>query len=124
MATSAAMVAFRVIVGLLLILLLFYVGRPLYWKISATVDEIRQNKRTVKQGFLTFYSNSFTIPPRLRIKQLVFGFNLCCLSSGISHIVFEAQKSVGWFHDESDSGLREGRNVAAAANQRILRQVL
>ncbi|KAJ9700147.1 hypothetical protein PVL29_005801 [Vitis rotundifolia] len=92
MATSTARVSFRVIVAILLILLLFYVGRPLYWKISATVHEIRQNKQTVKQG--------------------------------ISQIVFEAQKSVGWFHDESDSGSREDRNAAVAANRKILRQVL
>jgi hypothetical protein len=38
------------VVGILAILVLFYVGRPLYWKISATVQEIRENKRTVKQG--------------------------------------------------------------------------
>ncbi|XP_065863517.1 uncharacterized protein [Euphorbia lathyris] len=74
MASPTATVTFRVVVALILIMFLFYVGRPLYWKISATVQEIRENKRTVKQG--------------------------------ISQIVFEAQKSVGWFHDESDSGVR------------------
>lgn len=34
----------------ILLLVLFYVGRPLYWKISATVHDIRQNKQTVKEG--------------------------------------------------------------------------
>ncbi|KAJ6430683.1 hypothetical protein OIU84_021969 [Salix udensis] len=79
MASAATRVTFRVVVGILAILVLFYVGRPLYWKISATVQEIRENKRTVKQG--------------------------------ISQIVFEAQKSVGWFHDESDSGVRQNRRL-------------
>uniref|UniRef100_A0A6N2KRG8 Uncharacterized protein n=1 Tax=Salix viminalis TaxID=40686 RepID=A0A6N2KRG8_SALVM len=81
MASAATRVTFRVVVGILAILVLFYVGRPLYWKISATVQEIRENKRTVKQG--------------------------------ISQIVFEAQKSVGWFHDESDSGVRQNRRLSS-----------
>ncbi|KAK2646688.1 hypothetical protein Ddye_021883 [Dipteronia dyeriana] len=73
MATSStARLSFRLAMTVIVILVLFYVGRPLYWKISATVHEIRQNKQTVKQG--------------------------------ISQIVYEAQKSVGWWHDESDSG--------------------
>ncbi|WCJ23643.1 hypothetical protein M5689_005657 [Euphorbia peplus] len=72
MASSTTRIAFRVVMAVILLMFLFYVGRPLYWKISATIQEIRQNKRTVKQG--------------------------------ISQIVYEAQKSVGWFHDESDSG--------------------
>ncbi|KAK0608431.1 hypothetical protein LWI29_030493 [Acer saccharum] len=73
MATSStARLSFRLAMAVIVILVLFYVGRPLYWKISATVHEIRQNKQTVKQG--------------------------------ISQIVYEAQKSVGWWHDESDSG--------------------
>ncbi|KAG6764796.1 hypothetical protein POTOM_032283 [Populus tomentosa] len=79
MASATTRVIFRVVVGILAILVLFYVGRPLYWKISATVQEIRENKRTVKQG--------------------------------ISQIVFEAQKSVGWFRDESGSGVRQNRRV-------------
>lgn len=124
MATSTARVSFRVIVAILLILLLFYVGRPLYWKISATVHEIRQNKQTVKQGCLSLSSDSSSVRPRFHINLSCFGLNLWFLSSGISQFVFEAQKSVGWFHDESDSGLREDRNAAAAANRKILRQVL
>ncbi|KAF9678092.1 hypothetical protein SADUNF_Sadunf08G0175900 [Salix dunnii] len=83
MASTTTRVTFRVVVGILAILVLFYVGRPLYWKISATVQEIRENKRTVKQG--------------------------------ISQIVFEAQKSVGWFHDESDSGVRQNRRLRIGA---------
>ncbi|XP_050216111.1 uncharacterized protein LOC126667192 [Mercurialis annua] len=84
-ASPASRTTFRLVIAILLIMLLFYVGRPLYWKISATVQEIRQNKRTVQQG--------------------------------ISQIVYEAQKSVGWFHDESDSGVREDRK---ATNRRLL----
>ncbi|XP_030973559.1 uncharacterized protein LOC115993733 isoform X1 [Quercus lobata] len=77
MASSTAKVSFRIVMVILLLLVLFYVGRPLYWKISATVHDIRHNKQTVKQG--------------------------------LSQIVLEAQKSVGWYHDESDSGVREDR---------------
>ncbi|EEF45450.1 uncharacterized protein LOC8261525 [Ricinus communis] len=85
MASPTARITFRVVIAILVVMLLFYVGRPLYWKISATVQEIRENKRTVQQG--------------------------------ISQIVYEAQKSVGWFHDESDSGVREDRK---AINRRLL----
>ncbi|KAI9113245.1 hypothetical protein K1719_015770 [Acacia pycnantha] len=49
-------------------------GRPLYWKISATIHDIRHNKQTVREG--------------------------------LSHIVMEAQRSVGWYNDEFDSGVR------------------
>ncbi|XP_055818192.1 uncharacterized protein LOC129887215 isoform X3 [Solanum dulcamara] len=76
---------FRIVIGILVVLLLYYVGRPLYWKISATVHDIRHNKQTVSGGF--------------------------------SQIVHAAQNSVGWFHDESDSGVRNG-GIAAA--RRIL----
>ncbi|OAY55915.1 uncharacterized protein LOC110612050 [Manihot esculenta] len=85
MTSQAARITFRLLVAFLAIMVLFYVGRPLYWKISATIQEIRENKRTVQQG--------------------------------ISQIVYEAQKSVGWFHDESDSGVREDRK---AINRRLL----
>ncbi|CAN1149861.1 hypothetical protein LINPERPRIM_LOCUS18522 [Linum perenne] len=86
MASPVAKIAFRLAVAVMLITVLFYIGRPLYWKISATVQEIRENKRTVKQG--------------------------------ISQIVYEAQKSVGWFHDESDSGV-----VRRATNRKLLGMV-
>ncbi|XP_011011014.1 PREDICTED: uncharacterized protein LOC105115725 isoform X2 [Populus euphratica] len=80
MVSPTTRVTFRLVVAILVVtLVLFYAGRPLYWKISATVQEIRENKRTVKQG--------------------------------ISQFVYEAQKSVGWFHDESDSGARENRRA-------------
>lgn len=49
-ASSTARLAFRIATAVIVILVLFYVGRPLYWKISATVQEIRENKQTVKQG--------------------------------------------------------------------------
>ncbi|XVF66318.1 hypothetical protein PTKIN_Ptkin10aG0025800 [Pterospermum kingtungense] len=67
MASAASRIIFRIIMAVLLLLVLFYVGRPLYWKISATIHDIRNNKQTVQQG--------------------------------ISEIMHEAQKSVGWFHD-------------------------
>ncbi|KAH0725818.1 hypothetical protein KY290_001647 [Solanum tuberosum] len=76
---------FRVVIAILVVLLLYYVGRPLYWKISATVHDIRHNKQTVSGGF--------------------------------SQIVQAAQNSVGWFHDESDSGVLD---VGIAAARRIL----
>lgn len=41
---------FRVVIAILVVLLLYYVGRPLYWKISATVHDIRHNKQTVSGG--------------------------------------------------------------------------
>ncbi|XVF62706.1 hypothetical protein PTKIN_Ptkin09bG0029500 [Pterospermum kingtungense] len=82
MASATSRITFRVVIVVLLLLGLFYVGRPLYWKISATIHDIRHNKQTVQQG--------------------------------ISEIMHEAQKSVGWFHDESDSGIREDRSKQAA----------
>jgi hypothetical protein len=56
--------------AILLILVLFYVGRPLYWKISATIHDIRNNKQTVKQGM---QSLSLSLPFLTSI------FPLCCL---------------------------------------------
>ncbi|KAA3456163.1 Low-density receptor-like protein [Gossypium australe] len=71
MASSTSKLAFRIVLAALILLALFYVGRPLYWKISATVHDIRHNKQT---------------------------------------IMLEAQRSVGWFNDESDSGIHENRD--------------
>ncbi|XP_019181219.1 PREDICTED: uncharacterized protein LOC109176218 isoform X1 [Ipomoea nil] len=82
MASQTSRLTFRVLLGILVILALYYVGRPLYWKISATVHDIRHNKQTVSGGF--------------------------------SQIVQEAQRSVGWFHDESDSGVHVDQKSAAA----------
>uniref|UniRef100_A0A2N9J933 Uncharacterized protein n=1 Tax=Fagus sylvatica TaxID=28930 RepID=A0A2N9J933_FAGSY len=48
MASSTAKVTFRIAMVVLLLLVLFYVGP--YWKISATIHDIRNNKQTVKQG--------------------------------------------------------------------------
>lgn len=115
MASSTAKVSFRVVMVILLLLVLFYVGRPLYWKISATVHDIRHNKQTVKQGTpLSLFLNQKTPPFLSRIfvltKRFVLGgFLLSILGSGLSQIVLEAQKSVGWYHDESDSGFRQDR---------------
>ncbi|KAI4304121.1 hypothetical protein MLD38_039675 [Melastoma candidum] len=86
MASTTARVSFRIAMVVLVLFVLFYVGRPLYWKISATVHEIRQNKRSVKQG--------------------------------LSQIVYEAQKTVGWIHDESDSGARDDGKIGRASGRR------
>ncbi|GMY06076.1 hypothetical protein FCV25MIE_01315 [Fagus crenata] len=87
MASSTAKVTFRIAMVVLLLLVLFYVGP--YWKISATIHDIRNNKQTVKQG--------------------------------LSQIVLEAQKSVGWYHDELDPGVQEDR---AATARRFLSKIL
>ncbi|KAE8686751.1 hypothetical protein F3Y22_tig00111028pilonHSYRG00058 [Hibiscus syriacus] len=47
MASQISKLALRIVLVALLLLALFYVGRPLYWKISATVHDIRHNKQTV-----------------------------------------------------------------------------
>ncbi|KAG4179427.1 hypothetical protein ERO13_A10G104500v2 [Gossypium hirsutum] len=91
MASSTSRIAFRIVIALLLLLALFYVGRPLYWKISATIHDIRHNMQTVQQG--------------------------------ISQIMLEAQKSVGWFTDESDSGVHE-KASKQTASRRLLFRVL
>ncbi|CAA0807112.1 Unknown protein, partial [Striga hermonthica] len=86
MASPAARLTFRLLLAAAVVLILFFVGRPLYWKISATIHDIRHNKQTV--------------------------------SGGISQIVQEAQRSVGWFHDVSDSGLKESQKITST--RRIL----
>ncbi|GER30183.1 hypothetical protein STAS_06111 [Striga asiatica] len=86
MASPAARLTFRLLLAAAVVLILFFVGRPLYWKISATIHDIRHNKQTV--------------------------------SGGISQIVQEAQRSVGWFHDKSDSGLKDSKKITSA--RRIL----
>lgn len=50
MASSTAKLTFRFLLVAVVALVLFYVGRPLYWKISATVHDIRHNKQTVSGG--------------------------------------------------------------------------
>ncbi|ERN18481.1 hypothetical protein AMTR_s00197p00035890 [Amborella trichopoda] len=92
MAVTAGKVAFRVTFVVLLVLLAFYVGRPLYWKLSATIHEIRESKHP--------YS----------------------VRDGLSHFVHEAQKSVGWFHDESDAGGIDDTS-SKATNRRLLQIV-
>ncbi|OMO53753.1 hypothetical protein CCACVL1_28372, partial [Corchorus capsularis] len=100
MASSTARITFRIVILVFLLLALFYVGRPLYWKISATIHDIRHNKKTVQQG-------KYPSPSKNPLfKKLSFS----CLSS----IMHEAQKSVGWYHDESDSGIRDDRSKQAS----------
>ncbi|OVA11407.1 hypothetical protein BVC80_9003g25 [Macleaya cordata] len=46
--------------------------------------------------------------------------------AGISQFVLEAQKSVGWYHDESDPGFEDvqsARKVGVMTTRRILRVV-
>ena len=50
MASPTSRITFHIVIAVLLLLALFYVGRPLYWKISATIHDIRHNKQTVQQG--------------------------------------------------------------------------
>ncbi|ESQ41894.1 hypothetical protein EUTSA_v10015120mg [Eutrema salsugineum] len=88
--SSSTRIWFRIVILIALMVVLFYVGRPLYWKISATIHDIRHNKQSVREG--------------------------------ISQIVQEAQRSVGWYHDESDSGFRDVQNKKSgvAASRRLL----
>ncbi|GMI64596.1 hypothetical protein like AT5G18850 [Hibiscus trionum] len=92
MASSTSKLVFRIVMAALLLLALFYVGRPLYWKISATVHDIRHNKQTVQEG--------------------------------LSQIVLAAQKSVGWFNDESDPGLHGNHGKQASRTRRLKFKVL
>ncbi|CAD5196246.1 unnamed protein product, partial [Musa acuminata subsp. malaccensis] len=85
----AARVWLRLAVAFLFLLAAFYVGRPLYWKLSATIHEVREKRKSVRDG--------------------------------ISQFVLEAQKSVGWVHDESDSGAGDDRKASTATSRRILR---
>ncbi|THU55953.1 hypothetical protein C4D60_Mb11t12090 [Musa balbisiana] len=91
----AARVWLRLAVAFLFLLAAFYVGRPLYWKLSATIHEVREKRKSVKDGG--------GLPFR------------------ISQFVLEAQKSVGWVHDESDSGAGDDRKASTATSRRILR---
>lgn len=52
--------------------------------------------------------------------MFLFYISLCL---GISQIVQEAQRSVGWYHDESDSGLRENKRSSSSARRFLLSQV-
>ncbi|GJT93627.1 hypothetical protein Tco_1082472 [Tanacetum coccineum] len=58
MASSIAKVTFRTILVLLVIFIIFYMGRPLYWKISATVHDIHHNKQTLSGGFSEIVSEA------------------------------------------------------------------
>lgn len=117
MASPTSRIVFRVAMVALLLLVLFYIGRPLYWKISATVHDIRNNKQTVREGIILIFQifNKFGTFLCSIFHFFNYLFNLLVLvTAGLSQIVMEAQKSVGWYHDESDSGVR------AIANSRKL----
>ena len=118
----AARVWLRLAVAFLFLLAAFYVGRPLYWKLSATIHEVREKRKSVKDGGdLPFRDPSLNVcfwgirTVSIEIKDLPHG------GSGISQFVLEAQKSVGWVHDESDSGAGDDRKASTATSRRILR---
>lgn len=120
-ASTTARVSLRAAALLLLLLVAFYVGRPLYWKLSATIHDIRHNKQTVKQGLSLSLSKK-----NLLFLLLVSDLLLLLFVSGlgISQFVLDARRSVGWIHDESDSGLGDDSSVqklGTAAHRRILR---
>ncbi|KAL5983990.1 hypothetical protein ACLOJK_018092 [Asimina triloba] len=125
MVSARTRVGLRIAFALFLLLLAFYVGRPLYWKLSATIHDIRENRQTVKQGFLLQSSCSSchflmnTLSVYLAISSLPHKLSL----SGISQFVLHAQRSVGWYHDESDSGVPDDPKAGAARTRRILRFV-
>lgn len=125
MASSTAKITFRIVMAVIVLLLFFYVGRPLYWKISATVHDIRQNKQTVKEGQIPLHI--FLLPQKLKQKRTIsrvwwFLWFLFFFFKGLSQIVLEAQRTVGWYHDESDSGAREGqvgKNLRSATSRKL-----
>ncbi|KAK6130425.1 hypothetical protein DH2020_035835 [Rehmannia glutinosa] len=122
MASPTARLTFRLLLAFAVVLILFYVGRPLYWKISATIHDIRHNKQTVSGGFVTIIFLVFSVLPHvlaISLRNLTLGI----LFDGISQIVQEAQRSVGWFHDESDSGVREYKK-STSSRRFLLGQVL
>ncbi|KAF2535434.1 hypothetical protein F2Q68_00022408 [Brassica cretica] len=47
----------RIVILFTLMVLLFYVCRPLYWKLSATIHDINHNKKSVRET--TFYKLLF-----------------------------------------------------------------
>lgn len=127
MVSSTSRVLFRLILGLLILLTAFYIGRPLYWKISATIHEIQENRTTIKQGlclslslFLFQFvcsSNFFFYFSEIESNcfYIYFGY-----FSGISQLVFDAQKSIGWIQDDSIIEFNRGK-VGSTTSRRILR---
>lgn len=78
MASSTARLSLRLAAALLLLLAAFYIGRPLYWKLAATIHEIRQNRQSVKQGTTLFPISLFSsLPchPRFRWLRLSIWIN-------------------------------------------------
>eukprot|EP01018_Ginkgo_biloba_P039843 Gb_21606 [translate_table: standard] len=49
MASTAARVGLRLAVIVLICVLAFYVGRPLYWKLSASLQEVREKNYGLSQ---------------------------------------------------------------------------
>ncbi|XP_078435444.1 low-density receptor-like protein [Wolffia australiana] len=72
---KAIRVSISVGAALVGVVLAVYMGLPLYWKLCATVQEIRERRASI--------------------------------STGISQLVIDARRSVGWFYDESDSGVAD-----------------
>ncbi|KAH9296903.1 hypothetical protein KI387_028585 [Taxus chinensis] len=78
MSSQASRVGLRVAAAILICLVAFYVGRPLYWKLSATLQEVREKN-----------------------------YDANTVRDGIAHLMHSAQKRVGWINDESDAGVNE-----------------
>lgn len=59
-----ARVSLRLAAALLVVLVAVYVGFPLYWKLSATIQEIREKRHTVREG-----SQRPSLPPSLFFRR-------------------------------------------------------
>lgn len=121
MASKTSKIALRIAVLVLVLFLLFFFGRPLYWKISATFHDIRHDNQTVTQGiyyiitipipshalvfyFLYIYVPTFFLPQLFSFFHLPFFFFFfwrVAPLSGLSQIVVDTRKTVGWYHDDS-----------------------
>ncbi|KAL2632359.1 hypothetical protein R1flu_017045 [Riccia fluitans] len=86
---SVARIGFRLAIVIGLCVAAFYLGRPLYWKLSATMQEIREKDYTheaVKKGF--------------------------------SELMAEAQRSVGWGPGATISEYEEERALMKAQQKK------
>lgn len=117
-----ARVSLRLAAALLVVLVAVYVGFPLYWKLSATIQEIREKRHTVREGSQRPSlppSSSAAVPLSSHLARSPYPGVL----AGISQLVLEAQRSVGWFYDESDSGVADdapGRAAGTIPSRRRL----
>lgn len=113
MASKECKIALRVGFVILLLLILFFIGRPVFWKLSA----ILHDKETLTLG-INIISISSLIP--LNLPTLLYHAFVCCFHSaqqGISDVLMETRKKVGLYNTNLES--------FNATNRRLLRyQVL